>query len=169
MSDAWVNKNADPDDPKWIRSRKPPREGWYGVLLKTQLRRRDDDGNIYYVTKYRESVELWDGEKWSDPAGEILAWDRFVLENTCHRPVESDEGAGRWRREKSVKRRSDLLETARILMDESGLKLSELEELTGLDKQTLIRIRKITLAPTMCNVETVIDKLGYEIVVRRKK
>ena len=68
-----------------------------------------------------------------------------------------------------MKRRSDLLETARILMDESGLKLSELEELTGLDKQTLIRIRKIALAPTMCNVETVIDKLGYEIVVRRKK
>lgn len=68
-----------------------------------------------------------------------------------------------------MKRRSDLLETARILMDESGLKLSELEELTGLDKQTLIRIRKITLAPTMRNVETVIDKLGYEIVVRRKK
>ena len=30
-----------------------------------------------------------------------------------------------------MKRRSDLLETARILMDESGLKLSELEELTG--------------------------------------
>lgn len=54
-------------------------------------------------------------------------------------------------------------------MDESGLKLSELEELTGLDKQTLIRIRKITLAPTMRNIETVIDKLGYEIVVRRKK
>ena len=68
-----------------------------------------------------------------------------------------------------MKRRSDLLETARILMDESGLKLSELEELTGLDKQTLIRIRKITLAPTMRNIETVIDKLGYEIVVRRKK
>lgn len=68
-----------------------------------------------------------------------------------------------------MKRRSDLLETARILMDESGLKLSEMEELTGLDKQTLIRIRKITLAPTMRNVETVIDKLGYEIVVRRKK
>ena len=68
-----------------------------------------------------------------------------------------------------MKRRSDLLETARILMDESGMKLSELEELTGLDKQTLIRIRKITLAPTMRNVETVIDKLGYEIVVRRKK
>lgn len=63
----------------------------------------------------------------------------------------------------------ELLETVRILMDESGLKLSELEELTGLDKQTLIRIRKITLAPTMRNVETVIDKLGYEIVVRRKK
>ncbi len=68
-----------------------------------------------------------------------------------------------------MKRRSDLLETARILMDESGLKLSELEELTGLDKQTIIRIRKITLAPTMRNGETVIDKRGYEIVVRRKK
>ena len=57
----------------------------------------------------------------------------------------------------------------RILMDESGLKLSELEELTGLNKQKLIRLRSTTLAPALLNAEIVIDKLGYEIVVRRQK
>ena len=54
-------------------------------------------------------------------------------------------------------------------MDESGLKLSELEELTGLNKQKLIRLRSTTLAPALLNAEIVIDKLGYEIVVRRQK
>lgn len=63
----------------------------------------------------------------------------------------------------------ELLETVRILMDESGLKLSELEELTGLNKQKLIRLRSTTLAPALLNAEIVIDKLGYEIVVRRQK
>jgi len=63
----------------------------------------------------------------------------------------------------------ELLETVRILMDESGLTLADTARLTGLDKHVLLRLRRTTLAPTLVNIETVIDKLGYEIVVRRKK
>lgn len=65
--------------------------------------------------------------------------------------------------------RSELLETARVLMDESGLTLAEMSKLTRIDKHALMRLRRTTLAPTLVNIETVIDKLGYEIVVRRKK
>lgn len=65
--------------------------------------------------------------------------------------------------------RSELLETARVLMDESGLTLAEMSKLTRIEKHALIRLRRTTLAPTLVNIETVIDKLGYEIVVRRKK
>lgn len=65
--------------------------------------------------------------------------------------------------------RSELLETARVLMDESGLTLAEMSKLTRIDKHALLRLRRTTLAPTLVNIETVIDKLGYEIVVRRKK
>lgn len=65
--------------------------------------------------------------------------------------------------------RSELLETARVLMDESGLTLAEMERLTGIDRHALLRLRKNATAPSAVNVETVIDKLGYEIVVRRKK
>lgn len=65
--------------------------------------------------------------------------------------------------------RSELLETARVLMDESGLTLAEMSKLTRIEKHALLRLRRTTLAPTLVNIETVIDKLGYEIVVRRKK
>lgn len=65
--------------------------------------------------------------------------------------------------------RSELLETARVLMDESGLTLAEMSKLTRIDKHALMRLRRTTLAPTLVNIETVINKLGYEIVVRRKK
>lgn len=63
----------------------------------------------------------------------------------------------------------ELLETVRILMDESGLALADMARLTGLDKHVLLRLRKNAKAPITAHVETVIDKLGYEIVVRRKK
>ena len=65
--------------------------------------------------------------------------------------------------------RSELLETARVLMDESGLTLAEMSKLTRIEKHALMRLRRTTIAPTLVNIETVIDKLGYEIVVRRKK
>ena len=65
--------------------------------------------------------------------------------------------------------RSELLETARVLMDESGLTLAEMSKLTRIEKHALMRLRRTTLAPTLVNIETVIDKLGYEIVVRRTK
>ena len=65
--------------------------------------------------------------------------------------------------------RSELLEAARVLMDESGLTLAELAKLTRIEKYALMRLRRTTVAPTLVNIETVIDKLGYEIVVRRKK
>ena len=65
--------------------------------------------------------------------------------------------------------RSELLETARVLMDESGLTLAEMSKLTRIEKHALLRLRRTTLAPALVNIETVIDKLGYEIVVRRKK
>ena len=65
--------------------------------------------------------------------------------------------------------RSELLEAARVLMDESGLTLVEMSKLTRIDKHALMRLRRTMLAPTLVNIETVIDKLGYEIVVRRKK
>lgn len=65
--------------------------------------------------------------------------------------------------------RSELLEAARVLMDESGLTLAEMSKLTRIEKHALMRLRRTALAPTLVNIETVIDKLGYEIVVRRKK
>lgn len=73
------------------------------------------------------------------------------------------------RKRKNMDMQCELLETVRILMDESGLTLADTARLTGLDKHVLLRLRKNAKAPITAHVETVIDKLGYEIVVRRKK
>lgn len=170
MSDAWVNKNADPDDPKWIRSRKPPREGWYGALLKTQVRRRDDDGNIYYVTKYREYVELWDGEKWADHAGEILAWDRFVLENTCHRPVESDEGALRLAMEITAGAADELVRAYDGMADKRLPRYSRREaELVGDRLRRFIKGPVFAALSMAADPETVIERCMGRALEERKK
>lgn len=73
------------------------------------------------------------------------------------------------RKRKNMDVQCELLETVRILMDESGLTLAELVQLTGIDKSALLRLRKTTRAPTAVNVETLLDALGYEIVVRRQR
>lgn len=64
---------------------------------------------------------------------------------------------------------SELLEATRTLMKESGKSIRQIAKSTGLPDYNVANILYQVKAEAIDRIELILDDLGYEIVIRRKK